>query len=178
MIAWPFSCFDTIGSPNAGYFTYDGDQSGQRNQNVAAGDVPGGSAGIERTLAGYLNLAGWRPADQPLGPGTDYFPFLTAGVPIGGMTTGAATPGSRSTRTTTPRATRSTTSTWKRWRSWAPGWPSPSVRRAVDRRGERRAATRSAAPAATVGREAPSSDFPRIKRLSGSSGATAPVVAE
>ena len=89
VIAWPFSCFDTIGSPNAGYFTYDGDQSGQRNQNVAAGDVPGGSAGIERTLAGYLNLAGWRPADQPLGPGTDYFPFLTAGVPIGGMTTGA-----------------------------------------------------------------------------------------
>ena len=89
MIAWPFSCFDTIGSPNAGYFTYDGDQSGQRSQNVAAGDVPGGSAGIERTLAGYLNLAGWRPADQPLGPGTDYFPVLTAGVPIGGMTTGA-----------------------------------------------------------------------------------------
>ena len=90
VIAWPFSCFDTIGSPNAGYFTYDSDQSGQRNQNVAAGDVPGGSAGIERTLAGYLNLAGWRPADQPLGPGTDYFPVLTAGVPIGGMTTGAA----------------------------------------------------------------------------------------
>ena len=29
--------------------------------------VPAGSAGVERTLAGYLNLAGVRPADMPLG---------------------------------------------------------------------------------------------------------------
>jgi hypothetical protein len=48
------------------------------------------SAGIERTLAGYLNLAGVRPADLPLGKTTDYSPFLAAGVPIGGATTGAA----------------------------------------------------------------------------------------
>jgi Peptidase family M28 len=50
--------------------------------------VPGGSAGIERTLAGYLNLAGRRPADMPLGKSADYGPFLSAGVPIGGITTG------------------------------------------------------------------------------------------
>ena len=81
---------DMLGSPNAGFFTYDGDQSGQANPDVPADTVPVGSAGIERTLAGYLNLAGIRPADMPLGKGDDYSPFLDAGVPIGGTTTGAA----------------------------------------------------------------------------------------
>ena len=57
---------DMIGSPNAGYFTYDGDQSGQPNPEIPLGTVPDGSAGIERTLAGYLNSAGVRPADMPL----------------------------------------------------------------------------------------------------------------
>lgn len=79
---------EPIGSVNAGYFTYDGDQSGQPNPQVPAASVPGGSAGIERTLAGYLNLAGKRPADQPLGRSGDYAPFMAAGVPIGGLTTG------------------------------------------------------------------------------------------
>ena len=51
---------------------------------------PEGSAGIERTLAGYLYLAGKRPADMPLSTRTDYHPFLVAGVPIGGMTAGAS----------------------------------------------------------------------------------------
>jgi Zn-dependent M28 family amino/carboxypeptidase len=82
--------FDLLGSPNAGFFTYDGDQSGQPNPAVPAKTVPAGSAGIERMLAGYLNLAGIRPADMPLGKASDYSPFLDAGVPIGGMTTGAA----------------------------------------------------------------------------------------
>ena len=81
--------FDMLGSPNAGFFTYDGDQSGQPNPDVPASTVPVGSAGIERTLAGYLNLAGIRPADMPLGKASDYSPFLAAGVPIGGTTTGA-----------------------------------------------------------------------------------------
>ncbi len=82
--------FDLLGSPNAGYFTYDGDQSGPASPDVSADDVPVGSAGVERTLAGYLNLAGKRPADMPLVAGVDYSPFLTAGVPVGGMTTGSA----------------------------------------------------------------------------------------
>jgi Zn-dependent M28 family amino/carboxypeptidase len=82
--------FDSIGSPNAGFFTYDGDQSGQPNPDLPASRVPPGSAGIERTLAGYLNLAGVRPADMPLSRASDYSPFLTAGVPIGGITTGAS----------------------------------------------------------------------------------------
>lgn len=82
--------FTMLGSPNAGFFTDDGDQSGPPAPGIAAADVPDGSAGIERTLAGYLNLAGKRAADMPLDTRADYHPFMVAGVPIGGMTTGAA----------------------------------------------------------------------------------------
>jgi len=74
---------DMLGSTNAGFFTYDGDQSAKPN------DAPEGSGGIERTLAGYLNLAGVRPADIPLDDTGDYSPFLKAGVPVGGLTTGS-----------------------------------------------------------------------------------------
>ena len=81
---------DMIGSPNAGYFTYDGDQSGQPNPEIPLSAIPQGSAGIERTLAGYLNTAGVRPADMPLTSFTDYHAFLTAGVPIGGLTAGGS----------------------------------------------------------------------------------------
>ncbi|MGV0592204.1 M28 family peptidase [Mycolicibacterium porcinum] len=79
--------FDMVGSPNAGFFTYDGDQSGQATDPK---HMPEGSAGIERTMAGYLNLAGARPADLPISANTDYHPFLQAGVPIGGATTGSS----------------------------------------------------------------------------------------
>lgn len=79
-----------IGSPNAGYFTYDGDQSGQPNPDIPLQSVPAGSAGVERTLAGYLNLAGARPADMPLSGVTDYGPFLAAGIPVGGLTAGSS----------------------------------------------------------------------------------------
>ncbi|MFG1933151.1 M28 family peptidase [Mycobacterium sp. NPDC048908] len=77
-----------IGSPNAGYFTYDGDQSGQLNPDISSQTVPAGSAGMERMLAGYLNLGGVRPADMPLSRTADYAPFLAAGIPIGGVSTG------------------------------------------------------------------------------------------
>lgn len=79
--------FDMLGSPNPGYFTDDGDQSTQTGQVVPA---PEGSAGIERLLAGRLNLVGARPADIPLQRNTDYGPFLTAGIPVGGLTTGSS----------------------------------------------------------------------------------------
>jgi Zn-dependent M28 family amino/carboxypeptidase len=79
--------FDMLGSPNPGYFTDDGDQSTQTGQVVAA---PEGSAGIERLLAGHLSMAGVRPADIPLQRTTDYAPFLAAGVPVGGLTTGSS----------------------------------------------------------------------------------------
>jgi len=79
---------DMIGSPNPGYFTYDGDQSGTPNPDIPPQTVPAGSAGLERTLSGYLNLGGARSADMPLSRVADYAPFLAAGVPIGGLTAG------------------------------------------------------------------------------------------
>lgn len=82
--------FDMLGSPNAGYFTYDGDQSATPNPEISVQSVPEGSAGLERTLAGYLNSAGVRPADMPLSKASDYYAFLTSGVPIGGLTAGAS----------------------------------------------------------------------------------------
>ncbi|HUH69401.1 MAG TPA: M28 family peptidase [Mycobacterium sp.] len=82
--------FTMLGSPNAGFFSDDGDQSGPPSPGIAFGDVPEGSAGIERTLAGYLYLAGKRPADMPLSTRSDYHPFMVAGVPIGGVTAGAS----------------------------------------------------------------------------------------
>ncbi|WP_141124862.1 M20/M25/M40 family metallo-hydrolase, partial [Prescottella equi] len=42
--------FDMVGSPNAGYFVYDGDNS----DNVGEGPGPEGSAGIERTFAAIV----------------------------------------------------------------------------------------------------------------------------
>ncbi|MBW0013891.1 M28 family peptidase [Mycobacterium sp.] len=82
--------FTVLGSSNAGFFTDDGDQSGPPSPGIAFADVPEGSAGIERTLAGYLYLAGKRPADMPLTTRSDYHPFMVAGVPIGGVTTGTS----------------------------------------------------------------------------------------
>ncbi|TRW82719.1 M28 family peptidase [Mycolicibacterium sp. 018/SC-01/001] len=79
---------DVIGSPNAGYFTLDGDQSAQPGARVTA--LPEGSAGIERTLAARLYGHGVRPADMPLTSGTDYAPFVAAGIPVGGLTTGTS----------------------------------------------------------------------------------------
>lgn len=81
--------FTSVGSANAGFFTLDGDQSGPPGAGIAFGDVPDGSAGIERTLGGYLYQAGKRPADMPLNTVTDYHPFMVAGVPVGGLTAGA-----------------------------------------------------------------------------------------
>ncbi|MCV7100648.1 M28 family peptidase [Mycobacterium palustre] len=82
--------FTMLGSPNAGFFTDDGDQSGPPGAGIAFGDVPDGSAGIERTLDGYLNLAGKRPADMPLNTRADYHPFMVAGIPVGGLTAGSS----------------------------------------------------------------------------------------
>ncbi|MGV0624390.1 M28 family peptidase [Mycolicibacter minnesotensis] len=79
-----------LGSPNPGFFTFDGDQSALPSRDISRADVPVGSAGLERTLAGYLNLVGVRPADMPLTSDTDYSPFALSGVPVGGVTTGAS----------------------------------------------------------------------------------------
>ncbi|OBA80569.1 amidohydrolase [Mycobacterium sp. 1164966.3] len=80
--------FDMLASPNPGYFTYDGDQSmpaKDRGQPV----VPEGSAGIERTLVAYLKAAGKTAQDTSFDGRSDYDGFTLAGIPSGGLFSGA-----------------------------------------------------------------------------------------
>ncbi|TDH56177.1 M20/M25/M40 family metallo-hydrolase [Mycobacterium eburneum] len=80
--------FDMLASPNPGYFTYDGDQSlapDERGHPV----VPEGSAGIERTLVAYLKSAGKTAQDTSFDGRSDYDGFTLAGVPSGGLFSGA-----------------------------------------------------------------------------------------
>jgi Zn-dependent M28 family amino/carboxypeptidase len=80
--------FDMLASPNPGYFTYDGDQSlpgDVRGQPV----VPEGSAGIERMLAAYLKSAGKTAQDTSFDGRSDYDGFTLAGIPAGGLFSGA-----------------------------------------------------------------------------------------
>jgi Zn-dependent M28 family amino/carboxypeptidase len=80
--------FDMLASPNPGYFTYDGDQSlpaDVRGTPV----VPEGSAGIERTLVAYLKLAGKTAQDTSFDGRSDYDGFTLAGIPAGGLFSGA-----------------------------------------------------------------------------------------
>jgi Zn-dependent M28 family amino/carboxypeptidase len=80
--------FDMLASPNPGYFTYDGDQSlpsDGRGQPV----VPEGSAGIERTLVAYLKSAGKTAQDTSFDGRSDYDGFTLAGIPAGGLFSGA-----------------------------------------------------------------------------------------
>ncbi|OBI21967.1 amidohydrolase [Mycobacterium sp. E2327] len=82
--------FDMLASPNPGYFTYDGDQSlpaDTRGQPV----VPEGSAGIERTLVAYLKSAGKIAQDTSFDGRSDYDGFTLAGIPAGGLFSGAET---------------------------------------------------------------------------------------
>lgn len=80
--------FDMLASPNPGYFTYDGDQSlpmDARGKPV----VPEGSAGIERTLVAYLRSAGKTAQDTSFDGRSDYDGFTLAGIPAGGLFSGA-----------------------------------------------------------------------------------------
>ena len=80
--------FDMLASPNPGYFTYDGDQS-MPSDTRGNPVVPEGSAGIERALAAYLNSAGKTPQDTSFDGRSDYDGFTAAGIPSGGLFSGA-----------------------------------------------------------------------------------------
>ncbi|QCQ92437.1 M20/M25/M40 family metallo-hydrolase [Rhodococcus sp. SGAir0479] len=77
--------FDMVGSPNAGYFVYDGDNS----DNVGEGPGPEGSAGIERTFGAILLQSGVTPGGTDFDGRSDYGPFIAVGIPAGGLFTGA-----------------------------------------------------------------------------------------
>ncbi|MDQ0377977.1 M28 family metallopeptidase [Amycolatopsis thermophila] len=77
--------FDMIGSPNAGYFAYDGDDS----DGVGSGPGPYGSAQIEQALTGYLNGRGVPTEGTDFDGRSDYGEFIAVGIPSGGLFTGA-----------------------------------------------------------------------------------------
>lgn len=77
--------FDMIGSPNHGFFIYDGDDS----DLVGAGPGPSGSAQIEDTFEAYFAMKGITPQGTDFSGRSDYGPFIAAGIPSGGLFTGA-----------------------------------------------------------------------------------------
>lgn len=77
--------FDMVGSPNPGYFLYDGDNS----DGVGSGPGPAGSAQIEATLAAYFSSIGVPTRGTDFDGRSDYGPFIAAGIPAGGIFTGA-----------------------------------------------------------------------------------------
>jgi Zn-dependent M28 family amino/carboxypeptidase len=77
-----------VGSPNAGYYVYDGDNS----DNVGAGPGPNGSATLERVLVESLAAAGAPAAGTDFDGRSDYGPFIEAGIASGGLFTGASEP--------------------------------------------------------------------------------------
>jgi Zn-dependent M28 family amino/carboxypeptidase len=81
--------FDMLASPNPGYFTYDGDQSGPIGKDQSPPRVPEGSAGIERTFVAYLQKEGKKAQDTSFDGRSDYDGFTQAGIPSGGLFAGA-----------------------------------------------------------------------------------------
>ncbi|RJL34132.1 M20/M25/M40 family metallo-hydrolase [Bailinhaonella thermotolerans] len=77
--------FDMVGSPNAGYFIYDGDNS----DGTGSGPGPAGSAELERVLQGYFSSIGVPTEGTDFDGRSDYGPFIAVGIPAGGTFTGA-----------------------------------------------------------------------------------------
>jgi Zn-dependent M28 family amino/carboxypeptidase len=77
--------FDMIGSPNAAYFVYDGDDS----DAVGAGPGPFGSAQIEQAFVDFLNATEVETEGTDFSGRSDYGEFIAQGIPAGGLFTGA-----------------------------------------------------------------------------------------
>jgi Zn-dependent M28 family amino/carboxypeptidase len=76
--------FDMVASRNFVLFVYDGDGSA-----TARGTPPRGSAAIERVFTSYLADQGLAYRETSIGSGSDHAPFARAGIPVGGLFTGA-----------------------------------------------------------------------------------------
>jgi Zn-dependent M28 family amino/carboxypeptidase len=75
--------FDMLGSTNYVRFVYDGDGS----DSDPAG--PPGSAQIEEVFTDYFDSQGLASDPSPFTGRSDYGPFIAAGIPAGGLFTGA-----------------------------------------------------------------------------------------
>ena len=78
--------FDMIGSPNYVLFVYDGDDSDE----IGAGQGPEGSAQIEKLFESYYMSIGQPFKGTDFSGRSDYGPFISVGIPSGGLFTGAA----------------------------------------------------------------------------------------
>ena len=78
--------FDMVGSPNFVRFVYDGDLSDSPH---VAGRAPDGSAQIEALFLDYFASQGLVTEPTEFDGRSDYGPFLEAGIPAGGLFTGA-----------------------------------------------------------------------------------------
>ncbi|MFA1541760.1 M20/M25/M40 family metallo-hydrolase [Actinomadura monticuli] len=77
--------FDMLASPNYVNFVYDGDDSAGEN-NV---EPPAGSGAIEKAFNDYFAGRGLATDPTPFNGRSDYNAFITAGIPAGGVFTGA-----------------------------------------------------------------------------------------
>jgi Zn-dependent M28 family amino/carboxypeptidase len=75
--------FDMIGSPNFGRFIYDGDGSGFGLTG------PNGSESIEAVFESYFASQGLKTLPTAFDGRSDYDAFISAGIPAGGLFTGA-----------------------------------------------------------------------------------------
>ena len=77
--------FDMVGSPNHVFFIYDGDDS----DAVGAGPGPDGSDEIEQTFEKFFERRDLPYKGTDFSGRSDYGPFIAAGIPAGGLFTGA-----------------------------------------------------------------------------------------
>ena len=75
--------FDMIGSPNAGWFVYDGDAS----DTASTGST--GSGVVEDVFVDYFESIGRVTKPTAFDGRSDYDAFVAAGIPAGGLFTGA-----------------------------------------------------------------------------------------
>ncbi len=78
--------FDMIGSPNFVRFVYDGDLS---DSEPPEGGAPPASAEIEQLFLDYFESQGLETEPTAFDGRSDYGPFIFAGIPAGGLFTGA-----------------------------------------------------------------------------------------
>jgi Zn-dependent M28 family amino/carboxypeptidase len=78
--------FDMVGSPNFVRFVYDGDLS---DSEPPEGGAPAASADIERLFLDYFESQGLATEPTAFDGRSDYGPFIFAGIPAGGLFTGA-----------------------------------------------------------------------------------------
>jgi len=81
--------FDMIGSPNYVRFIYDGDNSDFEPDGVNVFAGPPGSGEIEGIFERYFAGQGLASDPTPFSGRSDYGPFIAAGIPAGGLFTGA-----------------------------------------------------------------------------------------